>query len=527
MRKLEDLQRQLSEGRLSRREFVKRATALGVAAAIPGALTLQGAQAAAKQGGHLRMGFHGGSTTDSLDTQALTSEFSNMMFYIIHGHLTEVGSDGQLVPQMAESYESNATADEWTFKLRKGIEFHNGKTLDPEDVIASVNNHRGEDSKSQVKAFVDPIVEIRADGPNTVVFKLAEGNSDFPFLMSSGSLAILPQKDGELQFDSGCGSYAIDRFDAGVSCDLKRFENHFRPNVGHFDSAKIIVIADSTTRQNALVSGELDFIDHIPPATAKLLSKKSGINVLTVPGTTHYSFPMRVDTAPYDNNELRLAMKYAFDREDALERILHGYGSLGNDHPISPANRFFNKDLPQRQYDPDKAKFHLKKAGMEGASFELSGSEGLYSGCMDTILLFKEHAAKAGIDIVPKRMPNDGYWSDVWLVHPFSASYWSGRPTEDWMFSQGYGANSNWNETYWKHPRFNQLLTLARAELDDDKRRVMYGEMQSLVRDEGGSVIPLFSNHIMAHSDKIAVPKQVAGNWSTDGYKMIERWSFA
>ena len=97
-----------------------------------------------------------------------------------------------------------------------------------------------------------------------------------------------------------------------------------------------------------------------------------------------------------------------------MKRVLQGFGSLGNDHPISPSHRYYNKDLPQRQYDPDKAKFHLKKAGMEGASFELIGSEGLYSGCMDTILLFKEYAANAGINITPKRMPDDGYWSNVW-----------------------------------------------------------------------------------------------------------------
>ena len=141
--------------------------------------------------------------------------------------------------------------------------------------------------------------------------------------------------------------------------------------------------------------------------------------------------------------------------------------------------------------------------------------------------VFGQHAAKAGIKIEPKRMPTDGYWSDVWMQHAWSASYWSGRPTEDWMFSQGYSDTSNWNETYWKHPRFNELLIAARAELDEAKRREMYGEMQLLVRDEGGAVIPLFSNYVMAHSDKLQAPSQVAGNWSTDGYKMVERWSFA
>ena len=526
MKTFEDLQRQLSEGRLSRREFVKRATALGMAAAIPSGLVMEDAQAARKRGGHMRMGFHGGSTTDSMDTEALTSEYSLMLFYVVLGHLTEVTPDGQLVPQMAESFEPNASADEWTFNLRKGIEFHNGKTLDADDVIMSVDNHRREDSKSQVKSFVDQIVDTRKDGPNRVIFKLREGNADFPFLMSSGSLGILPVKDGKLQFGIGCGSYFLERFEPGVSCDLKRFENHFRSDVGFFDSANVLVVSDATTRQNALVAGELDYVDFIPPSTADRLARKPGVEVLEVTGATHFTFPMRVDTPPYDNNDLRLAMKYAINREDALQRILHGHGSLGNDHPISPAYRFFNKDIPQREYDPDKAMFHLKKAGMEGAKFELSGSDGLYPGCMDTILLYKEHAAKAGIEIVPKRMPNDGYWSDVWLVHSWSASYWPGAPTEDQFFTQAYGAESNWNETYWKNPQFNELLSLARAELDEAKRRDMYGEMQGLVRDDGGAVIPLFGNHLSAHSEKVGVPDVVSGRLETDGYKMLERWWF-
>ena len=89
--------------------------------------------------------------------------------------------------------------------------------------------------------------------------------------------------------------------------------------------------------------------------------------MLDVPGTLHFTFPMRVDMAPFkDNNDLRLALKYAFDREDALKTILRGYGALGDDHPISPANRYFASEIPQRPYDPDRAKFHLKKAGMEG-----------------------------------------------------------------------------------------------------------------------------------------------------------------
>ena len=93
------------------------------------------------------------------------------------------------------------------------------------------------------------------------------------------------------------------------------------------------------------------------------------------------------------------------------------------------------------------------------------------------------------------------------------------------MFSQGYADDSSWNETFWKNDRFNMLLRSARAELDENKRRDMYWEMQSIVRDDGGSVVPLFANHVMAYKpSKLAHPKKVAGNWNLDGYKLIERW---
>ena len=238
---------------------------------------------------------------------------------------------------------------------------------------------------------------MRKDGPNRVIFTLQEGNADFPVSLSAQTFYILPVVDGEVQPGIGTGGYMLESWDPGVRGSLKRHPNFFREDRAFFDSVEITVVADPTSRQTGLVTGEFDIIDDVPPITANLLAKKAGVKVLNTPGLKHYTFPMRLDMAPFkDNNDLRLALKYAFDRQDALDRWLQGYGALGNDHPISPANRFYAPDIPQREYDPDKAKFHLKKAGMEGFSHELSGSD-FYAGCMDLILLYKEHAAKAGI----------------------------------------------------------------------------------------------------------------------------------
>ena len=238
---------------------------------------------------------------------------------------------------------------------------------------------------------------------------------------------------------------------------------------------------------------------------------------------------MRTDTAPYDNNDVRLAIKHIVDREDWLEKVIFGYGALGNDNPIGPANiyRATTDELPQRAYDPEKAKFHLKKAGHENLSIQFHAADTGFSGSVDAGALMRESAAAAGIDIEVVREPNDGYWSNVWLKKPFVACYWSGRPTENWIFSQIYAAGAAWNDTFWNHEKFNKLLLEARAELNPAKRREQYVEMQQIVHNEGGVCLPLFQSDVMAHSKKLHVPEVIGNNWELDGMMNSERWWFS
>ena len=126
---------------------------------------------------------------------------------------------------------------------------------------------------------------------------------------------------------------------------------------------------------------------------------------------------------PFKDNNVRLALKFAVDREELVEKILFGYGSVGNDHPIGRGQPFFSKDLTQRSYDPDKAKFHLKEAGLSSLDVELSVADAAYSGAVDAGALFQASAEKAGINIKLNREPNDGYWSNVWMKKPFCACY--------------------------------------------------------------------------------------------------------
>jgi len=285
-------------------------------------------------------------------------------------------------------------------------------------------------------------------------------------------------------------------------------------------------IADVNARTNALKTGQIDVMNRCELKTVHLLKQTPGIQVMRQNGTKHYTYAMLCDRAPYDNNEVRLAMKYAIDREQQVKTILRGYGIVGNDHPISPANRYHASELEQRQYDPDKAKFHLKKAGVANAAFRLHTADAAFEGAVDAAVLYKENAAKAGINIEVVREPNDGYWSNVWMKKPWCAVFWGGRPTEDWMFSTAYAEDASWNDTFWKNKRFNELLIAARAELDEKKRRDMYVEMQQIVRDDGGVVIPMFASDLSAATDKIK-HGPLAVNWELDGFRCAERWWFA
>ena len=521
------LHRQFLAGRIGRRDFLKGAAALGVAAGAAQALLPAGAQAAPKKGGRLRAGLAEGGSTDSLNPATYTDIYMLSIGFATHNSLTEINPEGELVGDAAESWEASADAATWTFKMRKGIEFSNGKTMTAKDVIASMNHHRGEDSKSAAKSNVDPIESMKADGDN-VVFNLKSGNADFPYLMADYHLLIMPEVDGKADWENyvGTGGYTLESFEPGVRTKLKRNPNYWKEGRGHFDELELLVIGDVNARQNAVATGEVDVISRCDLKTVHLLGRRPGIRVEEETGFLHYTAPMNTKIAPFDNNDVRLALKYAVNRDQLMEKILKGHGTLANDTPIAPSVPF-HADLEQRAYDTDKAKFHLKKAGLSNLTVDLSAADAAFAGAVDAAVLMKEQAAPAGIDINIIREPNDGYWSNVWMKKPWCMCYWGGRPTCDWMFSQAYAEGANWNDTFWSHERFNMLLKSGRGELDTAKRAEIYREMQQILRDEGGVVVWGFANYVYAMSDKVQHGPKVAANWELDGGRFLERWWFA
>ena len=517
----------VGQGRLSRRDFMQLALAAGFSAVAANTMFVRAARAEAKKGGIFKAAVGHGQTTDSLDPATWTNGFTFGFGKSVMGApLVQVSAKNESVPHVAESFEPTDGAKKWIFKLRKGVTFHNGKTLNSDDVVATLNYHLGPDSKSPAKSVLSSVTSVKADGPETVVFELTGGNADFPFLLTDYHLAMYPSEGGKVMWEQGIGAgpYVLKSFEPGVKLVAERNPNYFKDT--WFDGVELLSIVDPAARTNANLSGEAHFIDRADLKTIDMLKAAPETELYNVSGFAHYTAPMHCDVAPFDNVDVRKAIKYAINRQELVDKILFGYGEPGNDNPISKSMKFAINPEPVHTYDPDKAKFHLKAAGMENLKVDFSTSEAAFGGAVDTALLMQEHARAAGIEMNIIREPNDSYWDNVWLKKPWSMCYWGGRPVADMFMSISLAADAAWNDTHWKNPRFNELLLAARAETDETKRAAQYAECQQLVHDDGGQIVLMFNNYVGALSTKIG-HDTFNTDFDHDGGYMYERWWMA
>jgi peptide/nickel transport system substrate-binding protein len=531
MTELEFWTQQFKKGRITRREFFGRAAALGVTTALATSLLAKaGIGAEPKRGGFARFGLAHGSTTDTMDPGNYLDTGTQVPFWgSMSNSLTEVDAKGNIVGDLVESMEPSDDAMSWMFKLRKGLTFHNGKDVTATDVVASFRHHMSAESKSAAKSLLEQVKDIKADGKETVIFSLSGPNADFPYIASDYHIPVMPAKDdGSADWDSKVrtGPFIFESWEPGVSAKLKRNPNYHKSGMPYFDEVEFLSVADNAARNNGLITGELHWIGRADLKTLSLLERNPDIQVTEVTGYAHYVFPMLTDVAPFDNVDVRLALKWAINREEIAKKVFLGHATPGNDNPIPLSVKFAIDPQPRHVYDPEKAKFHLQKAGLSSLKVDLSVADTGFTGAVEAGAIYRENAKAAGIEINLIREPNDGYWDNVWLKKGWIASYWSGRPTIDWMMTTTYAAGAAWNETRWNNARFNELLVAARGETDEKKRAEMYAEMQQLVHDDGGVVVVVFNNIVEAHSKKLA-HNEIAPNWEADGLKLAERWWFA
>jgi peptide/nickel transport system substrate-binding protein len=487
-----------------RRDVLAMLMAGGMQATLAGTVATLATTAHAqtpRKGGRIRVAGTASGVNDTLDPAKQSNHTDYCRGYMFYNGLTSL--DGTLTPQpsLAEEFATK-DAQTWVFKLRKGVTFHDGKPLTPADVVFSMMRHKDAATASKAKVLADQIEAATATGPNEVTFRLTSPNADLPVILGSYHFHIV--KEGTTDFAAGIGTgpYKVKEFKPGVRSIAVRNENYWKPNRPYLDEIEFVGITDESARVNALLAGQADLISAVDPRSVERVKATGKHGIFETKSVSYTDLIMRLDRTPGNNPDFVLAMKHLFNREQMLKSILLGHGVAANDQPIAATNRFHFKGLAQRPHDPEKAKWHLKKANLGSTPIPVVASPVAISS-VEMALVLQQAARQIGLNLDVKRMPADGYWSTHWMKHPVGFGNVNARPSADLAFTLFFKSDAPWNEAGWKNEKFDQLLVAARGETDPTRRAQMYADMQVMIHNDGGIGVPMFISSIDGHASKL------------------------
>ena len=498
----------------TRREAVQMMVAAGMTATAAGSVVLGAKEALAatpKKGGTIRAATHIQGPDDTLDPikTGTATDYSRGRAH--YNSLIQLSDDIQPQPELASEFEANKDATEWTFKLRQDVEWHDGSKFTADDVIYSMNRHLGEDSVSVVKSLAKTIKEWKKVGPHEVKAICHSPYSDLAAVLGEKQFKII--KDGTTDFQNpvGTGPYKLEEFKVGIRSRHVRNDNYWREGA-NLDSIEIFGVTDPIARVNSLLSGDVDIAANIDPKAIPQVEAQEGVEIVSIPSGSYMGICMLANKAPGNNPDFVMAMKLLQRRDRVVKTLLKGHGTVGNDHPINVAYGVdFCKELPIREYDPDKAKALLKKSGITTAQIQVAE---VSSGITDACLMLQRECAKIGFDLQVQKMPTDGFWGSIWQKTPMNVTAWNMRPTATIMLDIAYHPEAPWSDTWWKDERMGTLLDKAKAETDPKNRYELQCQMQQIVRDGSGVIIPAHRNIVDGKSAKVkGIPKLALGHF--------------
>ena len=488
----------------SRRELLKMLLAGGAAVATGGVVLGRATQAAAAtpvSGGNFKAAGWSSSTADTLDPAKASLSTDYVRCCSLYNRLTFLDKAGVTQMELAESFDSK-DAKTWTVKLRKGVTFHDGKDLTAEDVVYSLKRHLDKSVGSKVAKIAAQMTGFKAVDKSTVEITLADPNADLPTILALHHFMIVADGTTDFSKGNGTGAFVLQTFEPGVRSVVTKNKNYWKSGKPYLDSFEFIAISDDSARVNALLSGDINFAASINPRAMKLIGGQQGFELSKTTSGNYTDLNIRLDMDPGSKADFVAGMKYLVNREQIVKSALRGLGEIGNDQPVSPANIFHNADLKPKAFDPDKAKFHFQKAGLLGQSIPVIASDAATSS-IDMAVIIQAAGADIGMKLDVQRVPADGYWDNYWLKAPVHFGNINPRPTPDILFSLLYASNAPWNESQYKSEKFDKMLVEGRGSLDQAKRKEIYGQMQTMVSEEAGTIIPAYISNVDALSSKV------------------------
>ena len=463
-------------------------------------------QPAPQTGGTLRISFPGSPRL--LDPPITGSAEEWIVTSWLYNNLTRVDDKFNVQPDLAESWEPNASGTVWVFKMAKGVKFHSGREVVADDAVASIQRILDPNTKSRGRGGLGPIAKVEAVDSHTVRFVLSQPVADFPANLALPYARITP-RDTKLNLNTaadGTGPFILKEFVVGEKVIVERNPNYFRKGQPRVDQVQLLVYPDATAEINALKEGKTDIMWQVRPDQVALLKGLSDIKLEQVPTGSFVPIVMRSDQPPFNNPKVRQALKLTLDRKAVLENILGGNGVIGNDQSLPPNNPFHNAAVKAPTRDIAKAKKLLAEAGHpNGVKATLYTSDARV-GMLPLALLTQQMAKEAGFDIQIQTVTWDVFLNTVWDKRPFYINNWFARPTTDTSITPFFTTRDkggSLNDYYYSNPEVDKLLLSAQGELDVKKRKALYGEAQKLIAEDGPAVIPFFKNNITAYRTRV------------------------
>lgn len=488
----------------TRRDLLRMLIAGGVG--LTAGTTLLGKATAAfaaspKKGGSIVAAGWSSSTADTLDPAKASLSTDYTRGCAFYNRLTFLAEGSDIQMELAESIESD-DAKTWTVTLRPDIAFHNGKTLTSDDAIYSLSRHKDESVGSKANAMAQQMVEFRKVNDRVFEILLANPNADLPIILSLHHFMIIADGTTDFSTANGTGAFISEVFEPGVRSVAVRNPNYWKNEGPYLDSFEFIAIPDESARVNALLSGDIHLAGSVNPRSVRRLETIDGVTLSQTTSGTYTNLNARLDMPPGENKDFVLGLKHLINRETIQNSVLRGLGTIANDQPVSPADRYYNDQLAAPDFDPEKAKFHFEKAGVLGQQIPVIASDAATSS-VDMAIVLQQAGSEIGMPFDLQRVPSDGYWSNYWLEAPVHFGNINARPTPDILFSLLYQSDAPWNESRYQSKKFDKMLVEARGQLDDQLRTEIYHEMQRMVSEDAGTVIPLWMSNVDALSDKL------------------------
>jgi peptide/nickel transport system substrate-binding protein len=451
-----------------------------------------------RRGGCLRIGVTGGSTKEVVDPhypptypdQARVSNLFEPLFLRDASYAVQ--------PVLGESLEPSRDARTWTLRLRAGVEFHNGKTLDVDDVaftLRRIVNPAIKANGAAALSIVD-LAGLRKRDARTLEIPLKQPYALFKDQLAQYYLGVVP-----VGFDPtrpvGTGPFTFVSLTPGQRSFFRRFNSYWRTGQPYAEELVIIEFPDDGERVRALLDGEVDAIDNLPQTRIDSV-KAAGAHVLISETGAWTPFTMRADVQPFRDVRVRQAMRLIVNREQMVSQALNGQGRIANDL-YAPFDVAYLKELPQRRQDLPRAKSLLRQAGQQGMQVELVTSSGIGAGAVEAAKLFAAQARGAGVDVRVREVDGATFYGKRYLGWPFALDYWFTRSYLPQVF-QGSLPGSPYNECHWNDAQFIALINRARGELDEGRRIQILRDAQKIEYDRGGYIVWGFKNQVDAYS---------------------------